>query len=283
MFYSLSNGLLMPKIGLGTFLISNEDAKEIVSDAIKIGYHHIDTAQMYGNEAGIGEAIKASLRPRSGLFITSKQRHHMPFEDAKKAFFQTLENLQTDYIDLFLIHWPNHDKKVNQETWRFFEWLYENKYAKAIGVSNFTRSHLEDLLETATIKPHVNQIELHPGLNQATLRAFMDQHEIKAISYGPFMRGGVFESPFKDVLYDIGKKHTSTIPQVTIAWGIQQGIFMIPKSSDTKRLEENYRAASLTLSQEDIDAINKLNRGKRVYTDPDNNPWGVFKALEETK
>jgi 2,5-diketo-D-gluconate reductase A len=103
MFYSLSNGLLMPKIGLGTFLISNEDAKEIVSDAIKIGYHHIDTAQMYGNEAGIGEAIKASSRPRSGLFITSKQRHHMPFEDAKKAFFQTLENLQTDYIDLFLI------------------------------------------------------------------------------------------------------------------------------------------------------------------------------------
>ncbi|MGB1097381.1 MAG: aldo/keto reductase [Acholeplasmataceae bacterium] len=282
MFYSLSNGLLMPKIGLGTFLISNEDAKEIVSDAIKIGYHHIDTAQMYGNEAGIGEAIKASLRPRSGLFITSKQRHHMSFEDAKKAFFQTLENLQTDYIDLFLIHWPNHDKKVNQETWRFFEWLYENKYAKAIGVSNFTRSHLEDLLETANIKPHVNQIELHPGLNQAPLRAFMDLHEIKAISYGPFMRGGVFEPPFKDVLSEIAKKHTSTIPQVAIAWGIQQGIFMIPKSSDAKRLKENYRAASLTLSDEDIQTINKLNRGKRVYTDPDNNPWGVFKALEES-
>ena len=137
MFYSLSNGLLMPKIGLGTFLISNDDAKTIVLEAIKIGYHHIDTAQRYENEKGIGEAIKNASKPRSGLFITSKQKYHMPFEEAKQAFFQTLENLQTDYLDLFLIHWPSHDKTINQETWRFFEWLYEHKYVKAIGVSNF--------------------------------------------------------------------------------------------------------------------------------------------------
>lgn len=278
MFYSLSNGLLMPKIGLGTFLISNEDAKTIVLEALNIGYHHIDTAQRYENEAGIGEAIKASSKPRSGLFITSKQKYHMPFEEAKEAFFKTLENLQTDYLDLFLIHWPSHDKRINQETWRFFEWLYENKYVKAIGVSNFTRSHLEDLFETAVIKPHVNQIECHPGLNQEPLRAFMAQHDIKTIAYGPFMRGAVFESPYKEVLETIGKKHTSTISQIVIAWGIQQGIFMIPKSSHLKRLEENHRAASMSISEEEIKEINQLNRGKRFYTDPDNNPWGIFKA-----
>lgn len=278
MFYSLSNGLLMPKIGLGTFLISNEDAKTIVLEAIKIGYHHIDTAQRYENEKGIGEAIKNASKPRSGLFITSKQKYHMHFEEAKQAFFQTLENLQTDYLDLFLIHWPSHDKTINQETWRFFEWLYEHKYVKAIGVSNFTRSHLEDLFETATIKPHVNQIECHPGLTQAPLRAFMAEHDIQTISYGPFMRGQIFEPPYHDVLYQIGRKHTSTIAQVVIAWGIQQGIFMIPKSSDLKRLEENHRAASISLSDVEIQDINRLNRGKRVYTDPDNNPWGIFQA-----
>lgn len=278
MFYSLSNGLLMPKIGLGTFLISNDDAKTIVLEAIKIGYHHIDTAQRYENEKGIGEAIQNASKPRSGLFITSKQKYHMPFEEAKQAFFQTLENLQTDYLDLFLIHWPSHDKTINQETWRFFEWLYEHKYVKAIGVSNFTRSHLEDLFETATIKPHVNQIECHPGLTQAPLRAFMAEHDIQTISYGPFMRGQIFEPPYHDVLYQIGRKHTSTIAQVAIAWGIQQGIFMIPKSSDLKRLEENHRAASISLSEDEIQVINRLNRGKRVYTDPDNNPWGIFQA-----
>jgi methylglyoxal/glyoxal reductase len=256
MFYSLSNGVLMPKIGLGTFLISNEDAKTVVLEAIKIGYHHIDTAQRYDNEKGIGEAIKNASKPRSSLFITSKQKYHMPFEEAKQAFFQTLEHLQTEYIDLFLIHWPSHDKIVNQETWRFFEWLYEHKYAKAIGVSNFTRSHLEDLFETAEIKPH----------------------DIKTISYGPFMRGAIFEPPYKDVLEQIGKKHTSTISQIVIAWGIQQGMFMIPKSSDLKRLEENHRAASITISEQEIQEINQLNRGKRVYTDPDNNPWGIFQA-----
>ncbi len=278
MFYSLSNGVLLPTIGLGTFLISNDDAKQIIKDALDIGYLHIDTAQRYENESGIGDAIESSLKPRSSLFITSKQKYHMPFEEAKNAFFQTLKNLKTTYLDLFLIHWPSHDKKVNQETWRFFEWLYENKYVRAIGVSNFTRSHLEDLFETAIIMPHVNQIECHPGLNQAPLRAFMEQHHIQTIAYGPFMRGNIYEAPFKDTLEKIGRKHTSTIAQTVIAWGIQQGIAMIPKSSHIQRLEENHRASTLSLSEEDIVEINELNRGKRVYTDPDNNPWGIFKA-----
>lgn len=280
MFYSLSNGVLIPKIGLGTFLISNDDAKHVVLNAIKIGYEHIDTAQRYENEAGIGEAIQRSLKPRAGLFITSKQKYHMPFEDAKEAFFKTLEHLQTKYLDLFLIHWPSHDKHVNQETWRFFEWLYENKYVRAIGVSNFTRSHLEDLFETAKVKPHVNQIEFHPGLNQKPLRTVMESHGIQTIAYGSLMRGGIFEAPYYDVLYAIGKKHLATVSQVVIAWGIQQGVLMIPKSSDLRRLEENYRAATLTVEKEDIETINSLNRGKRTYTDPDNNPWGIFQATK---
>jgi diketogulonate reductase-like aldo/keto reductase len=246
-----------------------------------MGYQLIDTAQRYENESGIGEAIEVSKKKRTELFITSKQKYHMPVEDAKKAFFKTLENLKTDYLDLFLIHWPSHHKKINQETWRFFEWLYENNYTKAIGVSNFNRSHLEDLFETATIKPHVNQIELHPALNQLPLRTFMHSHDIQTMAYGSLMRGGIFEPPYHTVLHEIGLKYKATVSQVVIAWGLKQDLLMIPKSSNISRLEENYHATKISLTQEDVEVINELNRGKRVYTDPDNNPWGIFKATSE--
>jgi diketogulonate reductase-like aldo/keto reductase len=275
--FKLSNGVDMPKIGLGTFQISDMDVEGKVLEAIEMGYRHIDTAQRYENEAGIGRALKKSNIERQSLFITSKQKYHMSMSDAKQAFFESLEKLQTHYIDLFLIHWPNHAHEVNQETWRFFEWLYENNYVRAIGVSNFTIEHMEALLKTAKIKPHVNQVECHPGLTQKPLKAYLDRLNIHMISYGPFMRGSILEAPFVEPLTNIAKTYDITVHQLVIAWGINLGIFMIPKSSNHLRLKQNLDAASIVLLEDDIEKIDALNRGKRVYTDPSNNPWGIFK------
>ena len=279
MYFKLSNDVKMPTLGLGTFLISNDEVKEKVLQALDMGYRHIDTAQMYGNESGIGYALSQTSIPRQDIFITSKQKHHMTFDDAKQAFYQTLNDLQTTYLDLFLIHWPNHDHTINQETWRFFEWLYEQKLVRAIGVSNFTIEHMKALLETAKVIPHVNQVECHPGLTQVPLKAYLDTQSIRMISYGPFMRGGILEKPFVETLSLIASKYDITVHQLVIAWGINQDIFMIPKSSDEQRLKQNLDASKVMLQPEDIEAINRLNRGKRVYTDPSNNPWGIFKKL----
>jgi diketogulonate reductase-like aldo/keto reductase len=201
----------------------------------------------------------------------------MSMSDAKKAFLESLDKLQTDYIDLFLIHWPNHTHEVNQDTWRFFEWLYENHYVRAIGVSNFTIEHIDQLLKTAKIKPHVNQVECHPGLTQKPLKAYLDALDINMISYGPFMRGSILEAPFVEPLTKIAKTYDITVHQLVIAWGINLGIFMIPKSSNHLRLKQNIEASLVVLSEVDIKDIDALNRGKRVYTDPSNNPWGIFK------
>lgn len=277
----LRNGVMMPKIGLGTFRIMDKDTcKNAVEHALKVGYRHIDTAQMYRNEAFVGEAIASSEVDRKDIFITSKQRHHMPLKDAKNAFEETLENLQTDYLDLFLIHWPNHDKEINQETWRFFESLYEKKKVLAIGVSNFQRHHITDLYETAHIKPHVNQVELHPGLPQLALKRYLDAEGIMTISYGPFMKGGVFTGHYEETLGEIARKYDASIAQIVIAWGLARDVFMIPKSQTNDRIEENFEARNIVLSSDDIMKINELSRGQRVYTDPDNSPWGTYKSYE---
>ncbi|MGB0175039.1 MAG: aldo/keto reductase [Acholeplasmataceae bacterium] len=276
MFFHLPNNVLIPKIGLGTYLLTDDIVEDVILEALKVGYTHIDTAQAYQNEAGIGRAIARSMKPRESLFITSKQQYHMPLEKAKEAFFKTLEDLQTTYLDLYLIHWPNHDPSVNQETWNFFEWLYEQKYVKAIGVCNFSRYQLQELLETATIKPMVNQVELNPGFTQIPLRTYLREQEIQVMSYGPFMRGAVFEEPMLSPLKDIARLHGVTVAQVCIAWGISQGIPMIPKTQTFKRLEENYRGSQLSLSQTEIDQITTLNTGRRKYMDPENNISGKY-------
>lgn len=276
---TLCNGVKMPLFGLGTFLIENgESAYDAVSYALKIGYRHIDTAQMYQNEESVGKAIFDSKIPREEIFITTKQRYHSSLEQMQKMFDESLAKLRTDYVDLYLIHWPNHDKKINQQTWAFFEKLYLDKKVRAIGVSNFTKSHLIDLFETAKIKPMVNQVELHPGLSQKPLKAFLDEEAIAIESYGPLMRGGVFEPPFSNTLLEIAERHQKTIAQIVIAWGINQDIIMIPKSATKDRILENYQGKDIILTKEEIEAINQLNRGKRVYTDPDNSPWGPYRV-----
>lgn len=276
MYFKHPNELQIPSIGLGTYKLTDDIVEDVVMKALDIGYRHIDTAQMYHNHKGIGWAIKKSHVLRESLFITSKQQYHMPFEKAKEAFFKTLEDLQTSYLDMYLIHWPNIDAHINQQTWTFFEWLYENNYVKAIGVCNFSRFQLLELLKTAKIKPFINQVELNPGFTQLALRQFLKEHEIMVMSYGPFMRGGVFEDPLKETLEMIAHKHQRTIAQVCIAWGIQQGIPMIPKTQTPRRLKENYESLNIELSKEEIDMITALNTGRRKYMDPENNTQGKY-------
>jgi len=275
MYKKLYNGVEMPQFGLGTFLVADgESAYQTVLEALKIGYRHIDTAQAYNNEKSIGDAMIDSGIPRSEIFITTKQRMHAEPEMMQKAFDLSLEKLKTDYVDLYLIHWPNHNAEINAQSWAFFEKLYEQKKCRAIGVSNFQIHHLDQLLKTAHIKPMVNQVEFHPGLQQMPLKTYLDEHEIALESYGPFMRGQLFEAPYNDVLKSIADHHQKTIPQIVIAWGLQKDVILIPKSSTPSRILENFEATTIKLSLEEMNQINQLNRGKRVYTDPDNSPWG---------
>lgn len=273
----LYNGVLMPRLGLGTFLVKDgESAYHTALHALQVGYRHIDTAQMYQNEASIGQAIVDSKIPREEIFITTKQRGHSTPEKMRQQFEESLAKLQTSYVDLYLIHWPNHDKKINQQTWALFEELYKEKKVRAIGVSNFQRHHIEDLMETATIKPMVNQVELHPGLSQVPLQNYLISQGIQIESYGPLMKGGVFEGIWQEGLSKIADQHHATIPQIIIAWGLARNVIMIPKSVTPSRIEENFKAKDIVLTEEEIEAINQLNRGKRVYTDPDNSPWGPY-------
>ena len=277
MIKTLHNGVKMPKLGLGTFLMPDgEDAYFSVLEALKVGYRHIDTAQMYQNEDSVGRAIKDSGLKREDIFITTKQRGHTSLDKMELQFNDSLRKLQTDYVDLYLIHWPNHDKKVNQQTWTFFEKLYKEGKCRAIGVSNFQKHHILDLYETATIKPMVNQVELHPGLSQEPLKKWLEFEGIAIESYGPFMKGGIFEGIWKEGLEKIAEKHQATIPQIVIAWGLARDVIMIPKSVTPSRILENFVAKDVLLSIQEIEEINKLNRGKRVYTDPDNSPWGPY-------
>lgn len=272
---TLHNGLKMPQLGLGTFRITDpKEAYDTVRTALEIGYRHIDTAQFYKNEEMIGQAIKDSKIPREEIFITTKYWGFHDEDEMEEKFKESLEKLQTDYIDLYLIHWPSHTRSENIRVWRHFEKLYEAKKVLAIGVSNFQKHHLSELIEDAKIVPMINQVELHPGLSQVALNNFLKSHKIQIMSYGPLMRGRVFETPYYDTLDMVAHRHNATIAQVVIAWGLHRNVVMIPKSVTKSRLEENFKAKDLKLSNKEIDVINELNRGQRVYTDPDNVPWG---------
>ncbi len=273
---TLSNGIKMPVLGIGTFLVSEHDGYETVKEALKVGYRHIDTAQAYYNEEEVGRAIRDSGIPREEIFVTTKlSSRRLGFKEASEALDESLVRLGLDYVDLYIIHWPSPNSTLNQETWKGMEACYNTNRAKAIGVSNFQIHHLLDLFKIASIMPMVNQVEMHPGLQQVALQEFMNQHNMKMISYGPFMKGEVFnrEGKYYETLDKIGDNHKASVAQVIIAWGIQRGIMMIPKSVTPSRILENYKALDLVLTKEEMETIANLNRGTRVYTDPDNVPY----------
>lgn len=276
---TLNNGINMPIFGLGTFRVeAGENAYDTVLSALQMGYRHIDTAAMYGNESSIGKAVRDSKIPREEIFITTKAWNH--FNGDKDAIRndikERLKELDTPYIDLLLIHWPNNHLEMNLVVWSVFEEFYQQGLLKAIGVSNFQIHHLEHLLKNAKVKPAIDQVECHPLLTQQPLHDFLKKNQIQMTSYGPFAKGRVFESPTVDILKEIADKYRATVAQVIVAWGIKRDIIMIPKSVHPNRQLENFNGQSVKLTDEDVERINRLNRGSRVYTDPDNNPLNPY-------
>jgi len=272
----LKNGVKVPLFGLGTFKVeTGQSGVDVVLNALKVGYRHIDTAKVYLNEEEVGQAIKLSKIPRDQIFITTKQKelYNGNVSKIKADIEDSFRKLQVDYIDLLLIHWPHHDFEINNIAWKVFEEYYQSGRIKAIGVSNFQIHHLDRLMSSATIMPMVNQVELHPGLSQVPLVKYCTEKNIVVTSYGPFMKGGVYSGTYKDELEAIANNYDATVAQIVIAWGLKRNIIMIPKSEKVERLIENFKGQNIELSELDVQKINFLNKGTRVYTDPDNHPF----------
>lgn len=260
----LHNGVEMPWFGLGVFKVENgNEATESVKAAIKNGYRSIDTAAIYKNEEGVGIGIKESGVAREELFITSKVwNEDQGYETTLAAFEKSLERLQLDYLDLYLIHWPGKDKY--KDTWRALEKLYKDGKIRAIGVSNFQVHHLEELLKDAEIKPMVNQVEFHPRLTQKELRDYCKGQGIQLEAWSPLMQGQLLDN---EVLTQIAEKHNKSVAQVILRWDLQHGVVTIPKSIKEHRIIENADIFDFELSQEDMDKIDALNKDERVGPD----------------
>ena len=264
---TLNNGVVIPQLGFGVYQITPDDTKQATLDALEVGYRHIDTAEMYGNEKQVGEAVSASGLDRSEIFLTSKLNNGFHARDAALAAFDgTMEALGVDYLDLFLIHWPLPTISDFVETWKAMQELYESGRVKAIGVSNFQEAHLQRLFDETSIVPAVNQIEVHPYLAQDTLRAFDTAHGIATEAWSPIAQGKVLDD---QVIVSIAEKVDKTPAQVTLRWHIQRGDIVFPKSVTRSRVEENFAIFDFELSDDDIQSITELDRNERTGPDPD--------------
>jgi 2,5-diketo-D-gluconate reductase A len=263
----LNNGVEIPQLGFGVFQIKPDQTADAVSRAFKIGYRHIDTAQMYGNEKGVGEAIAQSGLDRSDVFVTSKlNNNQLGYDAAMTAFDKTLVDLGLEKIDLFLIHWPLPTKRDFVETWKAFEAIYRDGRARSIGVSNFQPHHLRRLHEETTVPPAVNQIEVHPYLTQETLRAFDAEHGIATEAWSPIAKGKVLDDP---TIVAIAKEHGKTPAQVVLRWHVQHGSIVFPKSVTQSRMQENFEIFDFELPAADMGSISALNKDERTGPDPD--------------
>ena len=263
---TLHNGVKMPQLGFGVFKVKNgNETVESVKKAMEVGYRAIDTAAIYENEEGVGQAIRECGVPREELFITSKVWNtEQGYETTLKAFEDSLNRLGLEYLDLYLIHWPGKDKYL--ETWRALEKLYKDGKVKSIGVSNFHVHHLENLLANSEVKPVVNQIELHPLLTQVEIRDYCAKHEIKVESWSPLGRGNVLEEP---TINHIAKKHGKSSAQVLIRWHLQHDLVVIPKSITPSRIKENAQVFDFSLSLNEMNQIDALNKNERFGSNPD--------------
>jgi 2,5-diketo-D-gluconate reductase A len=265
---TLNNGVEIPQLGFGVYQVKPEETAQAVQTALEVGYRHIDTAEMYRNEAGVGEGIRNSGIPREEVFVTSKLNNGFhAHDDALAAFDGTLQALKFDYVDLFLIHWPLPGIDVDfVETWKAMEEIYASGRAKAIGVSNFNASHLRKLHGETQVIPAVNQIEVHPYLAQDELRAFNAQHQIATEAWSPIAQGRVLDDP---ALLRVAERVGRTPAQVTLRWHIQRGDIVFPKSVTRSRIEENFALFDFELSEDDLREITALNRDERTGPDPD--------------
>lgn len=268
---TLNSGVTIPQLGFGVFKVRPEDTRETTLAALNVGYRHIDTAQMYGNEVGVGEAVRESGLDRSEVFVTSKLNnpYHAP-EDALAAFDQSLVDLDIGYLDLFLIHWPMPAVGDFVATWRAMEQMLATGSVRAIGVSNFHEPHLQRVIDEATIVPAVNQIEVHPYLVQDPLRDFCRQQGIAVEAWSPIARGRVLTDP---TVVAIADKTGRTPAQVVLRWHVQRGDIVFPKSSRPERMAENFEIFDFDLTDEDMAAITGLDRGERTGPNPDEFNW----------
>jgi diketogulonate reductase-like aldo/keto reductase len=264
----LNNGVEMPQLGFGVFLVPADAVVEPVRAALDVGYRLIDTAKLYGNEEGVGRAIRDSGIPRADIFVTTKVWNSDHGYDATlRAFDDSQKRLGLDVVDLYLIHWPSPQRNLYVETWRALERLYADGRVRAIGVSNFNVAHLQRLLDETTVVPAVNQVELHPGFVQEQIRAFDHRHGIVTESWSPLGRGkGLLDS---QVVTMIADAHGKTPAQVVLRWHIQLGCVVIPKSTHEERIRENVDVFDVELTEEDMAALSALTEPGRVGPDPD--------------
>ncbi|GGD49510.1 aldo/keto reductase [Muriicola marianensis] len=263
--FTLQNGVKMPYFGLGVWETrEGEEVINAVKAALQYGYRHIDTAAVYHNEVGVGKGIRESGIPREDIFLVSKVWNtEQGYDSTIRAFEASLERLGTDYLDLYLIHWPVKGKY--RETWRALETLYSEKRVKAIGVSNFLSHHLEDLLDKASVVPMVNQMEFHPYLVQQDLIDYCKDNQIQYEAWSPMMRGRIFTIP---ELIDLAKKYEKTVAQIVLRWDLQKGVVTIPKSRNKDRIKSNAQVFDFTLSENDVQFLDSLDRNKRFGPHP---------------
>ena len=261
-YVTLSNGVKMPILGYGVYQVTPDECERCVLDALEVGYRSIDTAQSYFNEEQVGSAVQKSGVPRKELFLTTKVWiEHYGYEPAKASVLRSMEKLQTDYLDLVLLHQPFSD---TYGAWRALEELYEAGKIRAIGISNFYADRMVDFASFNRIKPMVNQVETHIFDQQKTAKEWMDKYGIQIEAWAPFGegRGSIFENP---VIADIAAKHRKTPAQVMLRWHIQRGVVVIPKSTHKERMEENFQVFDFALTDEDMLAISALDKGESAF------------------
>lgn len=281
-YVTLYNGVKMPQLGYGVYQVTREECERCVLDALEVGYRSLDTAQSYFNEEQVGNAIAKSGVPREEIFLTTKVWiEHYGYEQAKQSVLESMEKLQTSYLDLILLHQPFSDY---YGAYRALGELYKEGKVRAIGVSNFYPDRLVDIASFAEIRPMVNQVETHPYNQQTLAKEYMDKYQVQIEAWAPFGegRGGLFENP---VLSAIGKKYGKTTAQVMLRWHLQRGVVVIPKSTHKERMEENFHVFDFALNEEDMQAIAALDKAESSFFshyDPAMVEWFV-KMVEERK
>ncbi|WP_087415055.1 aldo/keto reductase [Butyricicoccus pullicaecorum] len=279
---TLYNGVKMPIVGYGVYQVSKEECERCVMDALDVGYRSIDTAQSYFNEEQVGTAIVKSGIPREDIFLTTKVWvEHYGYEETKKSVLESMRKLQTNYLDLVLLHQPFSDY---YGAYRALEDLYDEGKLRAIGVSNFYPDRLVDIASFSRVKPMVNQVETHPFNQQIEAKRWMDKYGVQMEAWAPFGegRGGLFENP---VLVQIAEKYKKTTAQIILRWHIQRGVVVIPKSTHKARMEENLNVFDFVLEQTDLNRISELDKKQSSFfshSDPSMVEWFV-RMVEERK
>ena len=263
---TLHDGIEIPQLGFGVFQVPPDDTEKVVEQALEAGYRHIDTAAAYRNEKGVGRAVANSAIPREDIFVTTKLwNSSQGFDSALETFDKSLGRLGMDYVDLYLIHWPVPSQDRFVDTWRAFERIHGEGGARTIGVSNFRIEDLERLEAETDIRPTVNQVELHPQMQQRELRSWHEDHGIATEAWSPLAQGAVIGD---DTVAGIASAHGKTAAQAILRWHLQLGNVVIPKSVTPQRISENFDLFDFELSAEEMDAIGALDRGERIGPDP---------------